>query len=53
MIFNPGHADLTTALPQGKWTCYINHEHAGNQPLFTVEKQVTVAPISAMVLIKE
>ena len=53
VIFNPGHADLTTALPKGNWTCYVDHEHAGNQPLFTAEKQVTVAPISAMVLVKE
>jgi pullulanase len=53
VIFNPRAETADMALPEGKWTIYINGEEAGTTPLGTAEGSVSVEPISAMVLVKE
>jgi pullulanase len=53
VIFNPKSEATEMALPEGKWTVYINGEDAGTTPLGTAEGSVSVDPISAMVLVKD
>ena len=52
-IFNPRENDTVVTLPEGKWTVYIDAENAGTEALATAEGTVTVAAISACVLVKE
>lgn len=52
-IFNPNETETTVTLPEGTWDVYINGEKAGTEVLETIkEDTVTVAPISAMVLVQ-
>lgn len=53
VIFNPRSESASMELPEGQWTVYINGEDAGTTPIETVEGNVSVDPISAMVLVKE
>ena len=54
LIFNANETATTVALPEGSWNVYINGEKAGDEALSTVKgSEVEVAPISAMVLVKE
>ena len=53
MIFNPRSEATSVTLPDGKWNIYINGEDAGNSVLATAQGEVSVEPISAMVLVKE
>jgi len=53
MIFNPRGEAATVTLPDGKWDIYIDHERAGLEVLDQAEGEVSVAPISAMVLVKQ
>ena len=52
VVFNPTAAATTVQLPKGLWTIYVNGEDAGTTALGTAEGTVTVASISAMVLVK-
>lgn len=53
VIFNPNKTQTQVTLPEGVWDVYINGEKAGTKVLETItEGTATVAPISAMVLIK-
>ena len=53
VIFNANNGSQTITLPDGIWDVYINGEKAGTDILETVaDGTVTVAPISAMVLVK-
>ena len=52
-IFNPRENDTVVTLPEGQWTVYIDAENAGTEALATAEGTVTVAAISACVLVKE
>lgn len=53
VIFNPNQTQTQVTLPEGVWDVYINGEKAGTKVLETItEGTATVAPISAMVLIK-
>lgn len=53
IIFNPNEEETKVALPDGVWDVYINGEKAGTEVLETISNgTATVAPISAMVLIK-
>ena len=52
VIFNPNTTETSVELPAGEWTIYINAEDAGTTALGTAEGQATVAPISAMVLVR-
>ena len=40
-------------LPEGKWNIYVDGEKAGTEILGSAETEVSVAPISAMVLVKD
>ena len=53
MIFNPRSEATTVALPEGKWEIFVNDEAAGLKVLASAEGEVAVAPISAMVLVKQ
>ena len=52
VIFNPRSSETAVTLPEGTWTVYVNGDDAGTTPLGTAETEVTVEPISAMVLVK-
>ena len=52
VIFNPNIEATTVPLPEGNWDIYINDEAAGTEVLGSASGQVTVNPISAMVLVK-
>ena len=52
VIFNADKASQTVSLPKGIWTICVNDEKAGTDSLGTAEGNVTLSPISAMVLIK-
>ncbi len=49
-VFNADTHDVILHLPEGKWNIHIQDGNAGTEVLQTVEHQVTVSPISAMVL---
>ena len=53
MIFNPRKEGTTVTLPEGKWDIYVDGDRAGLEVLGSVEAEVSVAPISAMVLVKQ
>ena len=54
IIFNANEAETTVTLPDGDWNVYINGEKAGTEVLETITgKSATVAPISAMALVRE
>ena len=52
MIFNPNHEKVSLKLPAGDWEVHIDAAHAGTEALAIVQEQITVAPISAAVLVK-
>lgn len=52
VIFNPNQEETKVTLPDGTWSVYINGEKAGTESLGEVSGEVTVDPISALVLIK-
>ncbi len=52
VYFNPNTESYTTTLPEGQWTVYINGEQAGTEALETLEGEIDIAPISALVLVK-
>ena len=51
-IFNPRREASTVKLPEGQWHICINGEDAGTVSLGMAEGEVSVEPISAMVLVK-
>lgn len=51
VAFHAGAEEVTLPLPQGKWTVQIADGQAGTVPLATCEGTVTLAPISATVLV--
>jgi pullulanase len=51
VIFNPRKEATEVTLPEGKWNIYIDAENAGTEVLGSAEGTVSVAPISAMVLV--
>lgn len=53
IVFNASREAREIALPDGQWNVYINGEQAGTKVLATVEGSASVAPISALVLVKE
>ena len=53
MIFNPRSEATTVALPEGKWEIFVNDKEAGLKVLDCAEGEAAVAPISAMVLVKQ
>ena len=53
MIFNPRSEATQVSLPEGKWDIFVDGDQAGLESLGTMETEVSVAPISAMVLVKQ
>lgn len=53
VIFNANPEAAEVNLPAGGWSVYINGEKAGTEALEGVSGKVSVAPISAMVLIRD
>lgn len=54
VIFNGRREPVTVELPEaGRWSVYINADHAGADKIFSVESNAVAEPVSAMVLIKE
>nr|MBQ8244968.1 type I pullulanase [Oscillospiraceae bacterium] len=51
-IFNPRSSETVVDLPEGDWKIYVNAEDAGTAVLGEAQGQVSVEPISAMVLVK-
>lgn len=53
IIFNPNQEETQVTLPEGTWNVYINDVKAGTEVIETItDGKATVAPISAMVLVK-
>ena len=52
-VFNANEESTTVTLPDGLWGIYVNGEKAGTTSLGTASGELTVAPISAMVLLLE
>ena len=52
IAYNAGEKEVTLELPEGTFGVYVNKTQAGVELLEKVEKQVVVAPVSAMVLKK-
>jgi pullulanase len=52
VIFNPRSSATTVTLPEGEWNICVNAQQAGTKVLGTVQGEVTVDPISAMVLVQ-
>ena len=53
IVYNPNKVETTISLPEGKWDVYIKDMTAGITVLSTVEGNVSVEPISCMVLVKK
>jgi len=52
IIFNNGPKSSNVPLPEGSWDQYVNATVAGTEPVCSVSKNISVAPLSAMVLIQ-
>ena len=52
-IFNGGFDPMDLRLPQGKWDVVVNAEKAGVTPIETLEQNIHVEGISAMILVKQ
>ena len=52
MIFSAADTEKTVTLPEGTWHICVNDEKAGTASLGTAKGSVTIAPLSAMVLVK-
>ena len=52
MIFNAAETSVAVDLPDGNWQICVNEDTAGIDAVGTAAKNVTVAPISAMILVK-
>lgn len=52
IVFNASEQTQTLYLPEGIWQICINEKYAGIQSIGTAEHTVSIAPISALVLVK-
>ncbi|MCR4897421.1 MAG: type I pullulanase [Lachnospiraceae bacterium] len=53
LLFNPTTTSNVVNLPEGNWNVYVSDTQAGTEAISSLEGYATVAPISAMVLIRE
>ncbi len=51
-IFNSNETETKITLPEGKWSVYVDADKAGTKALRTVKGEVTVEPVSALILVK-
>lgn len=52
VAYNAAREEKVLSLPEGEWNVYVNSEKAGTQILSTVQGEIKVSPISAVVLLK-
>ena len=52
-VFNAGTTPLPISLAKGKWQVMVDESHAGTAPLATLEGQIKVPPVSALILVRE
>ena len=52
MVFSASEKELTVKLPKGSWHICVNSDRAGTESLGTAQNEVTLSPISAMVLVQ-
>ena len=52
VIYNPRTESTDITLPEGKWNVFVDGDNAGTKVLSSAEGTVSVAPISAMVLVQ-
>jgi len=52
LVFNADDASKSITLPEGIWQVFINGEHAGTEPLATVQGELEIPSICPFVLIK-
>ena len=52
VAFNPNSESTVITLPEGLWTVYVNGQKAGTEALGEVYGELTVDPITAMVLVR-
>jgi pullulanase len=52
IAFNAAESAVSVGLPKGTWKICVDGDQAGTESLGIAEKEITVAPISAMVLVK-
>lgn len=52
-IFHAGQKNITLPLPDGQWQVFVDRQEAGNVPLRTCQKTMTVLPVSAQILIRK
>ena len=53
LAFNANNSLQTISLPQGSWQVYIDGNTAGTTPLSPASGTITLAPISALVLVRK
>ena len=53
VVFNPTGSAVPVKLPQGSWDIFVQDELAGTTALGIAREQITVAPISATVLVRQ
>ena len=52
VLFNANNKEADMRLPVGKWGVCVDGENAGDEILYTAEDRITLAPLSAMVMVK-
>lgn len=52
MIFNRDNEKKTVSLPEGEWKIYVNGEKAGTSELGYVSGDVSIEPVSALIVAK-
>ena len=52
LVFNASESAQTVVLPSGSWQVCIDDTNAGVSPISSVKGEISVAPISAIVLVK-
>ena len=52
IVFNAAESAVSIGLPKGTWKICVDGDQAGTESLGTAEKEISIAPISAMVLVK-
>ena len=53
VVFNAGTISQKLNLPEGKWRVYIRGSKAGTKVLAIAEKQITLAAVSCLVMVRE
>ena len=52
VAYNASKEEKVLSLPQGSWDVYVTGEKAGTEVISTAQDEITIEPISAVVLVK-